>query len=458
MSEPTLDNLRTHLLWQLDPHLPRGGAKRIASAILVLLDPNGLLDADALLEVAFEQLDEALAGDMMAKHTALLAGLCFMSGEERDAAVEAFERFLGEDLGHDVRGEVGEAASRLDGVLQHLGHLRRQMLEDAQADPSLLASVAQLDGDADEIRVGAQDAIRRGVGVRSASRIVAFLNKPAPAFAPGPSLVFDIIERAMLEWQSGRFHRAKSLLDRVLGRDVLHDERDGIVRLLGVMGSRVLTPLAWSREARRELLLVTVARITSMPTAEVRHVLSLVHRCDPVGAGARDPAESARLQAKWNGLPDYVVDLADRALEELGEEVDYPTLSARYGRTVDELKGARAVLRRYVKRPIERLVLGVDEASSDLIFVREGPEFMIHTGMCGKIPAVPADELMRVGRVILDASVDFMRYGVIQLTPIGVDEIARRADLTIDQVKRVTEGVRVETPWGTMAITHFIRS
>ena len=83
---------------------------------------------------------------------------------------------------------------------------------------------------------------------------------------------------------------------------------------------------------------------------------------------------------------------------------------------------------------------------------------MIHTGMCGKIPAVPADELMRVGRVILDASVDFMRYGVIQLTPIGVDEIARRADLTIDQVKRVTEGVRVETPWGTMAITHFIRS
>jgi len=457
MSEATIDDLRAHVLGQLDAQLARGGAKRIASAILVLLDENGLLDVPALMEVAYEQLDFAIDHEMTTKGASLLAGLCFMAGEQSDEAAEAFERFLGEDLSLERREEVASAASALDGVLQHLGHLRRHLLAEAPGDRSFLTLVAQLDGSADEMRIAAQEAIRRGVDVRSASRIVSFLASAPPRFEAGEALVDEIILAAVEEWTQGQFQRSKERFDRVLARDVLHDERDMVVRLIGVMGSRVLTPLAWSREARRELLLVVIGRITSTAVAEVRHVLSLVHRCDPVGVAARDPAEALRIHCSWNGVRPEVLELADRALEEIDEAADYPSLALRFGRTVDELKSARAQLRRYQKSPIERLVLGVDETSCDMIFAREGPEFVIAPGMRGEVPAVPTEEVLAVAHVILDASGEFMRYGLEKLTPLDLVVIARQTDLTIDQLKRVTEGVRVGTPWGTMALTHFMR-
>ena len=457
MSDATIDDLRTHVLRQLDAQLTRGGAKRIASAILVLLDPNGLLDVPALMEVAFEQLDFAIDNEMTSKGTSLLAGLCFMAGEQNDEAVEAFERFLGEDIALDRRNALGEAARALDGVLQHLGHLRRHLLAEAPADRSLLTLVAQLDGSADEMRIGAQEAIRRGVDVRSASRVVSFLANPPPRFEPGESLADELIQAAVEEWSQGQFRRSKALFDRVLARDVLHDERDVVIRLLGVLGSRVLSPLASSREARRELLLVVIGRITSTPLAEVRHVLSLVQRCDPVGVAARDPAEALRVHGEWNGLRPEVLELADRALEEIDEAADYPALALRFGRTVDEIKSARAQLRRYQRSPVERLVLGVDVTSCDMIFEREGPEFVILPGMRGEVPAVPTEEVLAVAQVVLEGSAEFMRYGLEKLAPLDLGDLARRTDLTVDQVKRVTEGVRIGTPWGTMAMTHFMR-
>jgi DNA-directed RNA polymerase specialized sigma54-like protein len=306
--------------------------------------------------------------------------------------------------------------------------------------------------------------------------VIAFLDEAPPEFpseqtvegaapamrtddtAEEPSLVDMLLERAVGDWREGRFANAKRSLDRVIGRDVLHDERDVVIRLSGALRARGYSPTAWAREAKRELVVVTLARITAATTAEVRHVLGLIHRCDPIGVAARDEAEMVKLQAAWDGAPRIVVEMADRALDVLEGEVDYPELTQRFGLSADELKSIRATLRRYRATPVDRLVLGADETSYDISFFREGPTFVQESGWRGEVPAQPTEQLEALGRAVLDRLEDFMRYGVEKLEPIEVSEIAEAAGLTVDQVGRVSDGVRVDTPWGILAMRHFLRS
>jgi DNA-directed RNA polymerase specialized sigma54-like protein len=225
-----------------------------------------------------------------------------------------------------------------------------------------------------------------------------------------------------------------------------------------VLRSRSYSSLAWSREAKRELAVVTIGRLTECPASEVRQVLALLHRCDPIGVAARDEAEMVRLQAAWDGAPRIVVDLADRALESFEGEVDYPALSEQFDLSSDELKAVRATIRRYRAHPVARLVLGVDDSSYDLSFFREGPEFVQEAGWRGEVPAEPTEQLEALGRAILARVEPFLRYGLERLEPADRAELADAAGLTFDQVGRVSEGVRVDTPWGILAIRHFVRS
>ena len=476
--EPSIDALRDHVLAQVEPQLTRVGSLRIVSTLLSMLDDNGLLETEALVATAFEDLEKYLDDEPTSRRTALVAALAFMAGEDQESAIEAFERLLGDDVALALRASVGDAVARVDRYLQHLGLLRRDLLEGARVEPSLLALVSELDGDAAQVRHAAQEASRRSVGVRSATRVLAFLEEPEPRFVvepdaesdeaeanvepaddgEEPSLLESLLRGAESAWHEGRFADAKAALDRVLGRDVLHDERDVVVRLGGVIRSRSYTPSAWAREAKRELAVVTVARLTECPASEVRQVLGLLHRCDPIGVAARDEAEMVRLHAAWDGAPRVVVDLADRALESFEGEVNYPELSEQFSLSADELKAIRSIMRRYREYPVARLVLGVDDTSYDLSFFREGPEFVQEAGWRGDVPAEPTEQLEALGRALLTRIEPFMRYGLERLDPVDVAELAEAADLTFDQVGRVSEGVRVDTPWGILALRHFMRA
>lgn len=457
MAEVTLAELRAHVAWQLDGQLPREGSKRVVSALLVLLDANGLLDVAPILEVAGEQLATLLEEDPTSKRAALLAGLSFMAAAERDAALEAFGRLLAEDLDHPRRVELAEQVSRIDRALQHMGLLKRDLLDEARRDPSLRELAELLEGDVDSRRTAAQEATRRGVNVRSATRVVAFLEEPIPEFREDGSIVSTLLANATEAWRAGDLLRAKACFDRALARDVRHEERDVVVALVGALLSRTLSPLAAAREARRELVLETIARLTAMPTAEVRHVLALMHRCDPVAVGARDFAELVRLQLAWHGRPHELVELADRAIEEFAKDVDYASLAERFGRSVAELKRAREEFLAFQGMPIERLLLGVDEHASDLVFEREGPELSVRAGVRGAVRATPSPELMRLARALLPRVADFMRYGVERLVPASMQLLAQETGLTVSQVERLVEGVLVATPWGIVAMAHFVQ-
>jgi len=476
--EPSVDALRDHVLAQVEPQLTRIGSLRIASVVLSMLDVGGTLDAEPLLASAFEDLAKYLDEEPTSKRTALVAALAFMAGEDRDAAMEAFDRLLGDDVPHDLRAAVGDAVARIDRYLQHLGLLRRDILDAARVDPSVLALVEGLRGDVAEVRHTAQEASRRSVGVRSATRVIAFLEEPAPSFVveaaialdddtaasvpddtpDEPSLLEVLLARATADWAEGRFEAAKASLDRAIGRDVLHDERDVVVRLVAVLRSRTYSTTAFAREAKRELVVVTLARMTECSASEVRHVLSLLHRCDPIGVAARDRSELVRLQAAWDGAPRVVVETADRAVEAFDGEIDYPALSEFLGFSSDDLKAIRATMRRYQATPVDRLIVGPDDASYGLSFFREGPSFVLEAGWRGEIPSEPTDELLALARAVLDRSEDFMRYGLEKLVPSEVADLATASGLTVDQVGRVSEGVLVDTPWGVVALRHFIRS
>lgn len=457
MADPTLAQLRAHVAWQLDRQLPREGSKRVVSALLVLLDASGLLDVAPLLEVAAEHLEAALDEDPTSKRAALLAGLSFMAGGEQSAALEAFGRLLGEDLSHERRVELADQVNRIDRALQHVGLLKRDLLDAARGDSSLRDLAELLDGDADARRTAAQEATRRGVNVRSATRVVAFLDEPAPRYERGDTLVSTLLVNAASAWRAGNLAKAKACFDRALARDVRHEERDVVVALVGSLLSRTISPLAAAREARRELVLETVAKLTAMPTAEVRHVLALMHRCDPVAVGARDFAELVRLQLAWHGRAHELCELADRAIDEFAKDVDYPSLSDRFGRSVTDLKRAREEFLAFQRTPIERLVLGVDEHSSDLAFEREGPDLSVRAGARGAVPASPSPELLRLARALLPRVAEFMRYGVERLVPVSTASLAHEAGLTVSQVERLVEDVLVATPWGIVAMNHFVQ-
>jgi len=476
--EASVDALRDHVLVQVEPQLTRIGSLRIASVVLSMLDEGGSLDVEPLFASAFEDLEKYLDEEPTSKRTALLAALAFMAGEDRDAATQAFDRLLGDDVPHDLREAVGDAVARVDRYLQHLGLLRREIIDAARVEPSVITLVEGLDGDVAEVRHAAQEASRRGVGVRSATRVIAFLEEPTPEFvvdAPLPiddeatvsgvveepdelSLLETLLASAHEAWDEGRFADAKMSLDRVLGRDVLHDERDVVVRLVSVLRSRTYSTIAVSREARRELVVVTLARMTECAPSEVRHVLGLLHRCDPIGVAARDRAELVRLQAAWDGAPRVVIETADRAVDAFDGEVDYPALTELLGLPSEELKAIRATMRRYQRSPVERLVLGADDTSYDLSFFREGPAFVLEAGWRGEIPAEPTKELLALGRAVLDRCENFMRYGLEKLVPVEIAELAQASRLTFDQVGRVSEGVLVDTPWGIVALRHFMRA
>ena len=457
MAEATLAQLRAHVAWQLDGQLPREGSKRVVSALLVLLDANGLIDVTPLLEVAAEDLEAALEADPTSKRAALLAGLSFMAAGDRDAALEAFGRLLAEDLAHERRVELADQVNRIDRALQHVGLLKRDLLDEARRDPSLRDLVALLDGDADARRSAAQEATRRGVNVRSATRVVAFLEEAAPTYEDDGTIVSSLLVTASEAWTAGDLLKAKACFDRALARDVRHEERDVVVALVGTLLSRTISPIAAARDARRELVLETVARLTAMPTAEVRHVLALMHRCDPVAVGARDFAELVRLQLAWHGRSHELVELADRAIDEFAKDVDYPSLGERFGRSVTELKRAREEFLAFQAMPLERLLLGIDEHSSDLVFEREGPELTVRAGVRGAVPADPSLELLRLARALLPRVSDFMRYGVERLVPVSTAVLAQEAGLTSSQVERLVEGVLVKTPWGIVAMSHFVQ-
>ncbi len=457
MVEPTLAQLRAHVAWQLDGQLPREGSKRIVSALLVLLDAGGLMDVTPLLEVAGEQLEAVLEEDPTSKRAALLAGLSFMAAAERDAALEAFGRLLAEDLTHPRRVALADEVNRIDRALQHVGLLKRDLLDEARRDPSLRELAELLEGDTDARRTAAQEAMRRGVNVRSATRVVAFLDEPAPAYEHDGTIVSTLLAQATAAWKAGDLATAKACFDRALARDVRHEERDVVVALVGSLLSRTTSALGAAREARRELVLETIARLTSMPTSEVRHVLALMHRCDPVAVGARDFAELVRLQLAWHGRPHELVELADRSIDEFARDVDYAELGERTGWRVIELKRARAEFLECQRTPLERLVVGIDEHSSDLVIERAGPELTVRAGMRGAVPASPSSDLLRLARALLPKLADFVRYGVERLIPIPVEVIAPEAGLTVAQVERLLEGVLVATPWGVMAMNHFVQ-
>ena len=456
VSDPTITDLRVHVQGQIDAQVSRAGDKRAAAVILALLDDTGVIDVAGLLEIAHEQLALSLIAAPGGKDTALLAGLAFMAGEDATAASEALHRVVGEDLSHELRSAVGDAVTRLDGVLQAVGHLQRTLRDDVLMNPALGPALLQIKEGGESLRAGAILAISHGVNVPLATRIVSFLELAPPAFPLGPTLADQLLQQAAAAWKSMYFAHSKALLDRVLGRDVLHEERDGVVRLLGLMESRIVPPLSWAREARRELFVVTIAKLAAVPVTDARQLLDLFHRCCPVGVASRDRSELLGLQATWNACDARVVELADEALEDLDAR-KYAVLAARYGVSVAFLKSARAQLERFESSPVSRLVLGLDPESTDLVFERKGSELVLTGGMMGSLPAEPTDELFAVAQAILDKSGEFMRYGSAHLVPIALAEAAHAAELTQGQVLRVTENVLVETPWGIMALNHFIR-
>ncbi len=234
-----------------------------------------------------------------------------------------------------------------------------------------------------------------------------------------------------------------------------------------------------------------VAELVGAKASEVVRVLETrVHRLEPAGIGARDLRECLLLQLEED---DPIDRLCRQALNLTPEQLagTDAELAGALGCPPDLIPRVRARLRRldpwpghgmrgepglyirpelaFVPRPgggfdvelldttWQRLKIQAQWAARqwtgrDRAFVREALE---EARMLLHALEQRASTLLKVGRVLADKQRDFLRYGVLGLRPLRLQDVADALGLHESTISRVVAGKYARTPLGVIELKRF---
>ena len=218
---------------------------------------------------------------------------------------------------------------------------------------------------------------------------------------------------------------------------------------------------------------------------------------DPIGVGARTPAECLALQLRARHADDPVarlaLDIVEHHLELLAAH-DYARLRAATGAGDDALRGAQALIRGLNPRPgaafakletryvvpdvVVRKTKGAwratlnPEAMPKLRIHRLYAELAASRARGG--PAIGAqlqearwliknvqqrfDTILRVAQAIVDRQRPFLEHGEVAMRPLVLREIAETLGLHESTISRVTTQKYMATPRGTFELKYFFGS
>ena len=242
---------------------------------------------------------------------------------------------------------------------------------------------------------------------------------------------------------------------------------------------------------------------------ELERLLSIIHRLEPVGVGARDLRESLLLQIEAQPLDTPERELAHKILQNHFEEFvkkHYERLMARLSVTEEEFRDAVQEIQHLSPKPGNLFSEGGSEAAPYII-----PDFLLdyHDGQFDlslnsyNIPELRInrhyvemirdmatqkgeksdsdkeaiqfikskidsakwfmsaikqrhDTLMRTMQTILDYQREYFRDGDrSKLRPMILKDIADRTGLDVSTISRVVNSKYVQTPWGIYPLKYF---
>ncbi len=239
------------------------------------------------------------------------------------------------------------------------------------------------------------------------------------------------------------------------------------------------------------------AELDREPSA-IEEVLSMIHRFDPTGVGARDLRESLLIQLRekgmegslpWRIVDEHIKELDRKSILQISKMMNVPE---------DKAQAALKTIRSLSPKPAQgRFDPAAMPVVPDLVVERVGEEFVVmHND--DHIPRLRINQgyrslmkrgkgasqetksyirekleqarwllnainqrrstMIRVMEAIVKRQHDFFERGPAFLKPLIMEDIAQMVEMNVATISRVSNGKYVQTPLGVYEIRHFFNT
>jgi RNA polymerase sigma-54 factor len=233
-------------------------------------------------------------------------------------------------------------------------------------------------------------------------------------------------------------------------------------------------------------------------TAKIEEILKVIQHFDPTGVGARDLRESLLIQLKEKGLESTLAyKIVDEHIKEL-EKKSILQIAKIMGVPFEKAQKAMEVIKGLAPTPAHgRFDSGALPVIPDLVVDRLGEEYVVYHNdrnvprlrinsgykdliKRGNTTAKDTKDyvrqkleqarwllnainqrrstMIRVMEAIIEEQKEFFEKGPAFLKPLIMDDIARKVDMNVATISRVSSGKYVQTPLGVYEIKYFFNS
>ncbi|MEW6050625.1 MAG: RNA polymerase factor sigma-54 [Candidatus Zixiibacteriota bacterium] len=232
--------------------------------------------------------------------------------------------------------------------------------------------------------------------------------------------------------------------------------------------------------------------------SRIENVLKLIQRFDPIGVGARDLRESLLIQLRDRGMDSSLAyRIVDEHLKDL-EKKSILQIAKMMGVPFEKAQKAMEVIKSLSPTPAYgRFEPSAQPVVPDLIIDRLGDEYVVYHNdrnvprlrvnagykeliKRGNTTAKDTKDyirqkleqarwllnainqrrstMIRVMEAIVDEQREFFDKGPAFLRPLIMEDIARKVDMNVATISRVSNGKYVQTPLGVYEIKYFFNS
>lgn len=244
-------------------------------------------------------------------------------------------------------------------------------------------------------------------------------------------------------------------------------------------------------------ILETVFIDSDVTFEELQVALQLLQHCDPLGVGARNPAECLMIQLEAQNTGDPAVELAKNIVTDhlaLLATRDYTKLRKVLKCDDDKLKGAIELITSLDPRPgAQYSAVSTRYVIPDVIVRKHKGEWTVSLNE-EAIPKIKINRLyasmlqasdtksdnlsgqlqearwfirnirqrfetiLRVTQAIIQRQTDFLEHGEVSMRPLVLKEIADQLELHESTISRVTNQKYIQTPRGIYELKYFFGS
>jgi len=241
-----------------------------------------------------------------------------------------------------------------------------------------------------------------------------------------------------------------------------------------------------------------MAEELKVPVEEIEAVLELIKKFDPVGVGARDTRESLMIQLEDKGLKDslayrivseHLYDLEKKSILQIAKLMGLPFEKAQAAMDLIKSLNPTPAHGRF-ESPAAAIIpdLIVERVGGEFVVIhndRNVPQLRINPSYRSLVKRGSSSSkdtkkyisqkleqarwllnainqrrhtMVKVMGAIVEEQSEFFEKGVEFLKPLIMEDIARRVDMNVATISRVSNGKYVQTPHGVFEIKFFFNT